>query len=421
MNVLRLTKIFTLLFAFSILIVSCSKVAEVIEDVNEGQVNFSEEFIQNVLLSRSTKTQEGLLLDCFTIIFPFTMVDTEMERYEVINLDEYVALFDGENDPSIIDFEYPLTIQNEDDTQVSIEDGLRLVMRFANCLPNGWEEQVFPAYLINESNSCLTLVYPVAVSALGGETVMYEDETSYLVALSEEPLTFVFPVNLVNPEGETIVTNSVGELVEALIDCNGLESGTAWSDWGATGFEDLGCFNIAYPFNVTLDNGSVVEINDHETFCDLLLQGNMSGFVFPMTLIGPNGEIIINTEKEITILQLDCLTRILGTLLGGDIEEEGDLFSLLIGAIEIQSFEIESCYEIQFPISIERVDFGGNILEEKVLEDFAQLDALYYTGEAYANIYNVVFPVSVTIVSTEEEIVFNNSQEVIEFNLECRN
>lgn len=393
------------------MIISCSKESGITEETNKGDIVPTEEKDQNALLTRSVTSENGLNLDCITILYSFDVVDNEDETHTITSDDDFNALFDPENETFIVDFVYPLDIEDEDGNTSTVENGEELGEAFANCLPNEWDEEAFPAYLINLENSCLTLQYPVTVSKLDGSTATYDDEASFVAALAEEPLFFVFPLSLTNEDGETIVANDVDELLTALFDCNGLDIDTTiWDE--DFGFEYIGCYEIVFPFSVELTDGTIVEVNNHMEYCDLLLEGNIQGFAFPMTLINAEGETVtVNNQEELDALIAECF----------DFEGEmvGDLINLFIGGLSDPASGIDPCFEISFPMSAVEVDWEGNEGNEITFNSFEEILEVFEAGPD-SPLYNIIYPVTVTLTSTGEEIELQNTNELIELLITCQ-
>lgn len=411
MKILKSLKLLSILFVFSLIIVSCSKESNITTETNEGQIDPTEEIEQNSLLTRSVSSEEGLDLDCFTILFPFDLIDSDDETHTIANNEDFEALLESSDETYIVDFVYPLNIEDEEGNTSTIEDGEALREAFANCLPNGWETDAFPAYLINLENSCLTLQYPITVADIEGNQNTYEDEESFVAALAEEPLFFVFPMSLSNGDGETIEVNDIDELLTALFDCNGLDIDTTiWND--DYGFEYIGCYEIVFPFSVELLDGTIVEVNNHMEYCDLLLEGNVQGFAFPMTLNGEEGEIVVNSQEEFDALLEDCW----------DWEgpgEIGDLLLLATGAIGFDSLGIDACYTISFPMNAEAVDLEDNSSEEITINNLDELMELI-SGFPGQYIYNVVYPVTITINESGEEVVLEQLEDLFEILENCQ-
>jgi len=411
MKIQNLLKLFSFLFVLSLMIASCSKEAVEGEKEIPGKIDPTEEVDQNSLFTRSVTSSDGLDLDCITIIYPFDVIDDAGETYTIEGEDDFATLLDEDSETFIVDFVYPLEIEDEDENTSTVASGEELGEAFANCLPNTWDENAFPAYLINDENSCVTLQYPITVSKLDGSTATYDDEASFVAALAEEPLFFVFPMSIINGEGETIVVSDVDDLLTALLDCNGLDIDTTiWN--GGNDFEFLGCYELAFPFTVTLVDGTTVEVNDHMEYCDLLLEGSVQGFVFPLTLIGEEGEIVVNSEEELNALLADCFD------FGPDVLI-ADLVNLYIGALGADSLGIDPCYEITFPMNAQEFDWEGNSLDQITINSFDELAAIFEDGSA-GGLYNVVYPVTVTLTATGEEIELQSTEDLFELMFSCQ-
>ena len=413
MKILNLLKISCFLFVLSLFVVSCSKDPVDNPEIIPGQIDTTEETDQNSLFTRSNPNSEGLDLDCITILFPFDVIDNNDETHTINDLEDFTTIIDSTNGTYIIDFVYPLEISHEDGTTSTVENAEELGEAFANCLPNGWDDNAFPAYLINLENSCLTLQYPVTVSKLDGTTVTFDDEDSFVAALAEEPLFFVFPLSFINEEGEVIVANDIDELLTALFDCNGLDIDTTiWDD--DYGFEYIGCYELTFPFSVELTDGTIVEVNDHMEYCDLLLEGNIQGYAFPLTLIGADGEeITVNSQEELDELLAACDDW---TGPGGELE--GDLFILLAGAIGADSIGVEGCYEISFPISGQEIDPAGNVVV--VTLNSVEEAIEYITANPFGLFLNLDYPITVTLNSSGEEVILESTEDIIALLEDCQ-
>ena len=410
MNIIKSIKLLSFLFVLGLLVASCSKESNITEETNPGQIQPTEEIEQNSLLTRSESSEDGLDLDCFTILFPFDVIDSEDETYTITSTEDFESIFDPNGETYIVDFVYPLNIEDEDGTASTIDNAEALGEAFANCLPNGWEVDAFPAYLINLENSCLTLQYPITVTDIDGNESTYDDEESFVAALAEEPLFFVFPLSLSNQDGETIVVNDVDELLTALFDCNGLDIDTTiWDD--DYGFDYIGCYEIVFPFSVVLTDGTVVEVNDHMEYCDLLLEGNIQGFAFPLTLVGEEGEIVVNSQEELEALLEDCYDW-------DGPGEIGDVFILATGAFGFDPSGT-ACYTISFPMNVVEVDLNGNTSEEITINNLDELMELV-TGFPGESLYNVVYPVTLTINESGEVVVLEQLEDLFQVLENCQ-
>ncbi|MEM9547071.1 MAG: hypothetical protein AAGA77_13905 [Bacteroidota bacterium] len=411
MKILKLAKLFSFLLLLGLVVVSCSKDPVTDEETIKGELDPTEEVDQNSLMTRSITSGEGLELDCITIVFPFGVVDNTGTSYSIEDENDFISLLDPDGDTYIVDFEYPITITDEDGNESEVNDATELGEAFANCLPNSWDENAFPAYLINEENSCWNLQYPISVSDLDGEIQTFDDEVSFVAALAEEPLFFEFPISLINAEGEVVVANNVDELLTSLFDCNGLDIDTTIWD-GGNGFDFIACYEIAFPFTVILTDGTEVEVNDHMEYCDLLLEGNIQEFSFPMTLIDSDGETIeVNSQEELDELITDCFDLDGVTIIG-------DMINLFLGGFGDPVTGIDPCYNISFPIEGVEVDWEGNMGN---VVTFNNLDEIFETfnGGQDAAIYNVVYPVTVTRTEDGEVIVLENTQQLIDLLITC--
>lgn len=408
MRSLKLIKLLSFLFVLSLMVVSCSKEATSSEEEIPGEFT-PIETTSNDLLRRSTTSasQEGLDLDCVTVLYSFEVVDIEGTTYTIGTEEDFIALFEDSAVVVIVDFVYPLTVADEDGVQSDVADAQELAELFANCLPNGWEDGAFPAYLINAENSCLSLQYPLTVTDLEGEVQVFEDEDDFVAALSSEVLFFSFPMSLTNLDGETVIAGNIDELLTALFDCNVfVVDSTLWIDGG---FEFIGCYQLTFPFDLELADGTVVTVVDHMQYCDLLISGSVAGFAFPLNLIDEDGEaVVVNSQEELNEI-IDACYDFGGGTGGGNVT--GDLGLLLYVALNIDSTGTVACYTINWPIDATQIDAVDG--EEIGTVTITSLDeALSLPGMNSGEfVYNVIYPVTVT--NTDGTVVTINGIEDI--------
>ncbi len=340
-------------------------------------------------------TTDGLDLGCFSIDFPFSLVSEDGTTYTINSIDDFDTL---EITEEIIDYVYPINITYTDDgTTASIEDAEALGDAFAACIPDtGWGEDLFPAFLITELNSCYQMVYPF--NLVDGEgnilTANDEDELVDLVATNYD-LSFQFPISLVDEDGNTLTANDDEELFELLIACDDI------IDWEGP-FDD--CWDFSYPFEMVDQDGNIYVINNHDDLCNLVLSGVTIDYVFPLTLVNGNGEeLVVNNNEELDAAWLDC---------EGWNDYEVSVFAFIINS-DIFSYYYE-CYSINYPLeyintetgetgSIEDVDAASVFLDDD--------DSIFFT--------EIVFPVTVTETATGVQITFNVSEDYYEFFYNC--
>lgn len=359
----------------------------------------------NPLVARSGgPNSSGLDFDCFEITYPFDMVDENGENHTIDSEESFIELFEGE--VILVDFVYPLDIvDNEGNTSV-INDGEELAAAFALCLPDGgWEEGDFPAYSIDDENSCFDLVFPVTLVDLDENTIEVNNDEELNAAVAEGLYFFSFPFTLESEDGELVEVNSIDELFEALISCNGFEIEDSTFVW-ENGFEYIGCYMLEFPFEVVLNNGTTVIVEDHEEYCDLMLQGEIVDYSYPLTLTDQEGNAVtVENEEELYGLIDDCFDFLgFGRL---------DLSLLYSGTEVLNPDEMEPCYTINFPISL--VYDNQNQTEE-----LADLEAVFdlLVDVNLETEFSLVYPISLTL-KDETEVSINQIEDLYPILQDC--
>ena len=436
MHFLKNSLILLSLLMAMIFITSCNK-DEIQTITPQEPVVTVDTLVNNPLLTRSSTSEEGLDLGCFTVLYPFSVVTLDSTIINITSDDD----FNG-NEENFIDFVYPITL-DADGVQSTINSLDELFEAFANCVPSGgWSDDFFPAYDINYENSCYTLQYPLTLENVDGQILTVNTADELNDAIAADLYSFTYPLSLINEDGELVVVDSVDGLFNALIACNDFgwdNDSTGYWDW-ENSFEYFGCYVLNFPFNVVTANGEIVEVNDHMEYCDLLLQGDIISFSYPLTLTDLEGNVIIaNSDEELNDLMADCGFP-------GDDCPGLEAFSFLeyyvsIGCIAIDYplgattingdsvlitsneqlteavFNFEVC-EISFPISFTDQDGNSysansmNELFEATLDcGFGEVPVVLLLAIGVEECYSISYPMSFTVVEGGEVITVNNNEE----------
>jgi len=354
------------------------------------------EITVNPILSRSEGASgEGLDFDCFIINYSFALIDVEGIEHTLASDEDLETLFSNEA-IEIADFVYPLSA-TIDDEDVTVNNGEELAELFAGCVPDGgWEDGDFPAYQISEENSCYALSYPIDVKNEDGNIETLADEEAFNNAIATELVFFVFPFNLIDEEGNVSSVADIDELFDALFSCNDWEiNDTLGWDWQA-GFEYLGCYMLEFPFNVTLTDGSEVTVNNHQELCDLMIQGEITDYVFPLTLTDEEGESVsVADATELEELLWDCY----------DVSNEclSDAFILYQFAVTPTNTTGDLCYSINFPIELEG---------ESTIYQANDLDSL--EGIINSELVCILYPASLTLSVDNSIVELSNIDDLFE-------
>ncbi len=171
---------FLLLFFMAFVLTNCEKENIDIIDIVEDPIIVDTTIISNTLLFRTSPgtTNDGLDLDCITILYPFEL-ETLDGSYVTINDEDdfFNSLQDSLSAAGIIDFVYPLNVLDDNGDLTQVNNGEEFAEMFAECIPDGgWTADAFPAYLISDDNSCYTFEYPLSLETLDGTLVQANDE-----------------------------------------------------------------------------------------------------------------------------------------------------------------------------------------------------------------------------------------------------
>jgi len=383
-------------------IVSCTKEnieePEVIDPIIEVPIT---ETSNNPLVAQVSSTSDDVLdLGCFVIEMPFDLtVDGVVSTIE--NASDFEAALTNAGEEADIDFVYPIDIIYEDGEMATILSGEELGEAFSVCIPDdGWNdiEGGFPAYVINEENSCYNLVYPITLTDLDGEETVVADEAAFIDALANNPLLFfTFPLTLTNEDGEEVTAADDEELLTLFFECEGTHPPC---DSVSFGFGTIGCYEVVFPINVLVvdvdGNTSTVTLESEDDFNSALLNGNVIGFDFPLTLTDLEGnEVVINSEEEFEAALSACYG------IGGEPN------ILTLGLLANDTSIDGTCYEIQFPVSFSNEDGSVVVVASSAQE---ALESILFNQLDVAPVY----PISVVMAANGTTVTVENDEDLLD-------
>lgn len=381
------------LFLLILIISSCTE-----ENFEESGVDVddstTEMIDENSIMTRTNESSEdGLEIGCFTIVFPFTLIDDQNNEHLISSIEDLEVL-ESDSAVHIINIEFPFTIL-QDGSEIKIENEEEFAEVFAACVPEGgWTEDFFPAYLINFENSCYQLSFPLQLLTVSNETITVNNEEEFNNAIAAEDASFVFPIELIDEDGNVSIASDIDGLFTVLFSCNGFETqdSTYW-DW-EQGFEYLGCYKLEFPINLLLDDGTPITVNNHTEFCDLLLRGGISNYTFPLSLIDSEGNTFIaDSEEALNELLQECYTS-----------QFSELFGILI---ETTLTEYNNCFDYVYPVGVKMLDSTSvEINSDQEFIEFAQIN--------FEEICCLAFPVDVIYIENEERVTIENEFEYFE-------
>lgn len=369
---------------------ACSKNEDFIET---GPVVPKEEVVNNLLQNLSLRSGEGLDLGCFIIRYPFGMTTIDGNTITIHSDSEYNALA-ADTSVVVIDFAYPLQVSKEgEDLAVSnIQD---LAGLFASCIPqSGWVTGNFPAFLINEDNSCYKLVYPVGLTDINGAvyTAGNEAELSDLLA-AQNLLFFQWPLVLQQAGQSPVQAQSSEELLTLLLQCDNISSPN-----DSIGFTRVSCFDIVFPIQFENKDGEVFTAENGDQVGALLLYGNITAFHYPIDLYSAaTGNVTVNSDEELNQLTAHYCGN----------SNVGDVLFLMSAARAFGG----NCYDINYPVSIKTQATTYSFDNDAELETFV--------NNNLNDLGALVFPLSVTLATNGEVKAFNNFDDLFLFLLEC--
>lgn len=410
----------TVMLAFS----SCKKdeISEM-EETPIGEVEVTTR-THNALVGQmqaSVSNTGGLDLGCFTVDFPFDLVVDD----DTITISAVEDFEDAIFQTAIyIDFTYPLSITyTEDGTTEEIADGEALGEAFAICVPDsGWNEDLFPVFLISDLNSCYTLSYPLSTVDGQGNTYVANDEDELVDLIANHPeLYFEFPFDLIDEDGNAQTATNEEELFNLLILCDDTTTGgggpvDTTDCWG--GFNPFAdCFEFVYPISVLNLDGNTEVLEDEDEFINGLFNGTFLDFVYPLTVVDQDGtEIVVNDNAALEAIFDTCYGN--GGNGGGNGGGGGGSFNdeipVVIFIFQSDLYSGLECYSLVYPITYTDPTTGttSTLADEQAVTD-------YLNGGAFGTEV-LLFPASVTATATGEEVTFDTIEDYMSFVEDCQ-
>ncbi|MBK8081592.1 MAG: hypothetical protein IPK25_15760 [Saprospiraceae bacterium] len=141
--------------------------------------------------------------------FPLRVIDDKNIIHFINSENEFHSLF-TDSTFVIVDFVYPLEFADILGFNVVANNLWDLASYVAGCYPEDFTPSgnEYPAFVINDENSCFSLDYPLTVKTLQNKILNIPDEKTFIQKQVAEPLYFVFPLTLVDEFGnKTVVTD----------------------------------------------------------------------------------------------------------------------------------------------------------------------------------------------------------------------
>ncbi len=391
------------------LFTACNK--ENIDEITPEAPDYEPENVEvNTLVNAvSVSPSGGLGLGCVTIQYPF---DLELESGNTVTVnsnDEFFAAIDENAPDPVVNFVFPLTVTDADGNVLQVMDIDELGLLFGSCIPdNGWDNNgTLPAFLLE--NTCLDIVYPVNLEDLEENTYVANNESELINFLATiDPLFFTLPLTVQLEDGSEVVINTSDEFFTTVsLECDGVAPPVVGEGIEIVGF---GCYEIVFPFDVQLEDSTIVTVEDENQYANLVLNGVEMVVQYPFTLTpitGGGDDVEINSIDDLIVAFAEC-----GVIIDyGPVEDCGNAPAHILLFFN----QGGSCgFQVDYPLQVIVTDTGETY-------DINNIDDYFVVYNMYSNQINafeVVFPVSVTLTDGST-LIFNNYDEVCDFITGC--
>lgn len=404
-----LSKSILLFLSVGILITSCKKDDQINTTVPENPNYTPDTIIVNSLMTALKPGASGDLdLGCMRVGYPFDLVLKSGSTVAIQNQAAFDAAMNATGADRVVAFAFPLLVTKADGSAVQIGSNRDLAEAYASCVPNqGWERaaasgDLIPACLLGYV--CLEIVYPVNLVDGNDQPYTANDETELIdLIVSIDTLYFALPLTVINLSGDQVEINDVATFFELAFDCELIDPPVVADGIQFNGFA---CNRLAFPFNVQTSNGDIITVDDENEYAGLILNGAEIELLFPFSLIDENDNIIrINNLDDLIVAYNGCGIEI--------VIEPVDICETPAHVLLFFNTALIDCrYSINYPLQLAA---GGQVF---TINTFIEYFGVY---NAYnLNEIDMVYPVSITLLSDGSTVTFNNDQDICTFIANCQ-
>jgi len=340
--------------------------------------------------------------ECFELVYPVSLFLPDGTSENADNEDELEIIFNdweeaNPNSDQEPEFIYPIQVilyDNDEIVDVPSEEGLERIY-------NQCENEVDDIDDDIDGGECFSLVYPLEVLLPNGGTEVAEDEegleTIYEKWFEVNPNSnqepqLVFPVQVIFETADrSIEVNSDEELERLYSRCN---------DEGND--DEYDCFEFVYPIGVTLPDGMIIRVPDHES---------LEALYERWANANPNSD-----EEPTLIFPLQILFR------DSDIPIDIDSEATLERAFERCELndDKEDCFDLVFPVGISLPN--GTEVRAEDEESLERIYERWFT--AYPDSQkepSLLFPIQIIIDGVDSPVVVSSDEDLDRIYERCEN
>ncbi len=242
----------------------------IMETMSKMSNNFDEN--GNVIAFSSANPSGNMIFDfCFDFVYPITMSYNNGTTVTVNDLDEFIQVLINSTDQLFINgIAFPFDVEVYDEsTNAIVTQTINNESEFAVLLDD--------CDFDNASGCVCNAVYdPVCVEIT-------------------DPSGSIFTVSYPNACEAQCDGFTTADFVDNCIDNN-------YFDFG------MDCFDLNFPFDLILDDGSVITINNDDEFANAMFNQYVVNFVYPLsvTLEEDGSQVVINDELDLQTLFENC-------------------------------------------------------------------------------------------------------------------
>jgi hypothetical protein len=400
-------KLFKILFVLTVLImmtfVSCVKDnVDDTEVIDKDKIEVVNTTTNNLLLNLRDGSDEGLDLECVTVLYTFEFLMEDGSIVSISSEDEFYQVF-LDSMHQIADFVYPLDVLNNDEENVVVNDVIELGELFISCVPDsGWVNNNghVPAFMMD--HSCFDLVFPLNLIDMQGNQIIAQNIEEMIDFMSmHDGLYFDWPLGMMDEEGGMHMSDNSDEFFELMFGCDDFmgmhDSLFNFHDSLYFEVEYLACYELIFPFSVMGSNGEITTIESADELMFQVFGGcNFIEFIYPLNLLNEEGDTITaGNEYELMEMMDDC-----------DHVPNMDMDEMLF-YFSTAALADEGCYTINYPIYVSMMHSVSSD------EEFAQ----YF--EVHHNM-NIQYPVTVTLSGDDSQVVINTLNDLMEIIEDCQ-
>ena len=220
---------------------------------------------------------------CYNVVYPISFILPNGNEILAENEGQMIGLLNA--NPAPIQIVFPITLEDEDGNTIEVMNEDELQMYLDMCEPevDDWQD----IFGDDDLFDCYSIQFPIDVEMTDGTTEPVGGIDELIALFDDEPYPTapVFPLTLIDQDGNPVSVGGFDDLDDLVDACD--DDDNEWEPG------DLECYELGFPVEVLLEDGSSATADDPTEFAQILIGDPAPvDFVFPIILIDEDGNEI---------------------------------------------------------------------------------------------------------------------------------